>query len=307
MNDVHFKSLDLNLLRVFEALYAERSATLAGTRLGLSQSAVSHGLGRLRQALGDELFLRDATGLQPTPRAVALGPAISDAMKALEIAIGASAFDASRSDRHFVVGATAYICTVLLPAVMPRFMSGAPHARLRVRAENLSAEELDRGRLDVIFGAFEDLPPRFAFEPLFSETGVWVLREDHPALRRGRDVAALAGLPQVLIAPDEAVPGARVASGLKRQSLWEAIRGTEGGEGVLTVPDTYSALVMVRRTDLVALLPRRLAEVVLDRGLTMIEPAHAAPPFQVGAVTRAGEQGAIPWLLGLMREAAAGL
>ena len=136
---------------------------------------------------------------------------------------------------------------------------------------------------------------------------LWVLRDDHPVLSHGRDVGALAHLPQVLIAPDESAPGARASSGLKRQSLWEAIRGTEGGEGVLTVPDTYSALAMVRRTDMVALLPRRLGEAMLDRGLTMIEPAHSAPPFQVGAVTRAGEQGAIPWLLSVMREAAAGL
>ena len=68
MHDVHFNALDLNLLRVLDALVEERSATRAGERLGLSQSAVSHALNRLRHALKDELFVRSSDGLEPTPQ-----------------------------------------------------------------------------------------------------------------------------------------------------------------------------------------------------------------------------------------------
>ena len=75
MNDAHFNTLDLNLLRVFQALLEEQSATRAGERLGLTQSAVSHALGRLRASLGDELFERGAAGLQATPRALEMAPA----------------------------------------------------------------------------------------------------------------------------------------------------------------------------------------------------------------------------------------
>ena len=69
MHDVHFHSLDLNLLRVFDTLIEERSVTRAGERLGLSQSAISHALNRLRYVLHDELFVRVADGMRPTPRA----------------------------------------------------------------------------------------------------------------------------------------------------------------------------------------------------------------------------------------------
>ena len=73
MNETHFKNLDLNLLRVFDALLEEESATRAGSKLGLTQSAISHALGRLRLSLRDELFVRSPSGLQATPRAVEMG------------------------------------------------------------------------------------------------------------------------------------------------------------------------------------------------------------------------------------------
>src|SRR6516225_8580749 len=69
MHDLHFNSLDLNLLRVFDTLIEERSVTRAGERLGLSQSAISHALSRLRYALNDELFVRMPDGMRPTVRA----------------------------------------------------------------------------------------------------------------------------------------------------------------------------------------------------------------------------------------------
>lgn len=308
MHDIHFQSLDLNLLRVFDALYAERSATVAGARLGLTQSAVSHALGRLRQVLGDELFVRGAEGLQPTPRAAELAPGVREALRMLETAISRTAFDPWTSDRQFVVGATAYTCSVLLPGVMRRFLELAPHASLRVRGENLSADELDNGRLDVILGAFDDLPSRFAFLPLFAETGVWVVRSDHPALEKGATVAALTGLQRIVIAPEDVFtspPGVRARQGFRRQR-WMEISDAERAAGVLTVPDTFSALAMVRQTDMAAILPRRLAERAYP-GLAIIELGAQVTPIHIGAVVRGGESGPVAWLLDLLREAAAGL
>lgn len=315
MNDIHFKSLDLNLLRVFEALFAERSATLAGARLGLSQSAVSHALGRLRRALHDELFVRGAEGLEPTPRAAMLGPQVGDALKQLEAVISAPVFDPGPSDRQFVIGASPYVCAVLLPYVMSRFQAAAPHAHLRVRGENLHAEELDRGRLDMIMGAFDEVPPRFTFSPLFRESAVWVIRASHPALRKGASPEALEGLSQVVLSPDDGSTfGIRLRPnpGLKRPTVWRSGSPVPGlqseAEAALTVPDTYSALAMVRQTDMTALLPRRLAEPAAALGgLTLIEPARQPPVIDVGSVTRAGEQGAVAWLLGLVRDAATAL
>lgn len=314
MSGVHFGSLDLNLLRVFKALFAERSATRAGEALGLSQSAISHALGRLRRHLGDELFMRSPEGLVPTSRAAAIGPQIIDTLKQLESVIAPAAFEPGASDRRFVIGATAYFCAVLLPSVMQRFGAAAPHARLRIRGDNLHAEELDRGRLDVIIGAFEAVPPRFVFAPLFEEAGVWVVRARHPALeKKGQTMAALEGLRRLAIAPDDGPAlglHGRSDAGLRRPVAWRyELEGHEpDGESVLSVPDTYSALAMVRQTDMTAMLPRRLAEPAAALGgLALIEPERRQAPLVVGAVTRAGEAGGITWLVDIMRDAASAL
>ena len=88
-----FRTLDLNLLRVFDAIMEERSVLRASEKLFLSQSAVSHSLARLREMLDDELFIRTAGGMQPTGRALAIAPLIRDALKTLKAAIGLPKFD----------------------------------------------------------------------------------------------------------------------------------------------------------------------------------------------------------------------
>src|SRR5271165_954862 len=87
MNAMHLSSLDLNLLRVFDVLLEERSVTRAGTRLGLTPSAVSHALSRLRYHLGDDLFQRDRQGMQPTRKALEIGPSLHAALGQLQGAL----------------------------------------------------------------------------------------------------------------------------------------------------------------------------------------------------------------------------
>src|SRR6516162_11754250 len=101
MNSVDFTALDLNLLRVFDALIEERSVTRAGARLGLTQSAVSHALNRLRYVLEDDLFVRGPAGMQPTPRAVEMGPQVHAALNQLQAALALLDFHALTTERRF--------------------------------------------------------------------------------------------------------------------------------------------------------------------------------------------------------------
>src|SRR6201990_3483832 len=96
-------NLDLNLLRVFDVLLEERSVTRAGARLGLTQSAVSHALNRLRYTLEDDLFVRGPAGMQPTPRAVEMGPQVHAALNQLASALAPSDFHALTTERRFTV------------------------------------------------------------------------------------------------------------------------------------------------------------------------------------------------------------
>ena len=146
MNSMHLANLDLNLLRVFDVLLEERSVTRAGARLGLTPSAVSHALSRLRYHLGDELFRRDAQGMQPTRRALEIGPSLHAALGQLQSALNPGDFEPAISDHRFSVVAGAYACAVLMPAVVARLQAQAPGVLLQI-AENPPdlVEQLDCG------------------------------------------------------------------------------------------------------------------------------------------------------------------
>ena len=314
MNDAHLRNLDLNLMRVFVALLEEESATRAGERLGLTQSAISHALGRLRLALGDELFVRGPAGLRATPRAAEMGGAVRAALKLLEDAVSPGRFEPDTTDRIFNVAASAYACSVLMPLVVKRLLKEAPAAKLHISAPTPDlAEDLDRGRLDMVLGGFEYVAERFSHTPLFSDTGVWVVRAGHPALEQGISDEVLATLPRVLISTAEVRDSPRRGLGLQRIAHWSdeyALGGVSLREfgGPISVPDPYSALVMVGETDVAALLPRRLARLAEQGGrVVLIEPTREPAPFVVGAVVRSGEGGAVEWLLKVVNEIAATL
>src|SRR5215208_7284917 len=137
MQSVHFDSLDLNLLRVFEALMEERSATRAGSRLGLTQSAISHALKRLRYVLNDELFVRGPEGMQPTERAAEIAPRLRQGLLQLQLALAPAEFVPERSDRRFMITCTEYGGAALMPALIARLREEAPHASLTVLPSNM--------------------------------------------------------------------------------------------------------------------------------------------------------------------------
>src|ERR1700741_3459721 len=103
MNATNMNAIDLNLLRVFDALLEEGSVTRAGSRLGLSQSAVSHSLNRLRALLGDDLFLRTSSGIRPTARATEIGPEVHAALRQIQSALSVKSFDPATTEQSFTI------------------------------------------------------------------------------------------------------------------------------------------------------------------------------------------------------------
>src|SRR6195952_4210185 len=102
------QALDLNLLRVLDVMLEERNVTRAAARLGLTQSAVSHALNRLRYAVGDDLFVRGPSGMQPTPRAIEMGPQVHAALTQLQAALAPTDFAPATSERRFALVAGSY-------------------------------------------------------------------------------------------------------------------------------------------------------------------------------------------------------
>src|ERR1700761_3785311 len=107
--------LDLNLLRTFDALMEHRSVTRAASHLGVTQSAVSHALARLRKTLDDPLFLRGPTELQPTTRAAEMAGGVRRGLLQFQGALAGTAFEPARAERHFTIAASTYFCTQLIP------------------------------------------------------------------------------------------------------------------------------------------------------------------------------------------------
>ncbi|PXA78479.1 LysR family transcriptional regulator [Caulobacter sp. D4A] len=312
MNAVNFRTADLNLFRVFVTLLEENNATRAGERLGLSQSAVSHALRRLREMVGDDLFVRGQTGLRPTPRALEIAETARTALKLLETAVLAPRFDPAVDQHAFNVAAGTYITYVLGPLIAERVMAVAPNVQVHFR--NLYAgmtEDLDTGRLDMVIGCFEAVPGRFTHTRLFDESGVWVARIGHPAIAQGLDHAALARLPRLGVTGGNDDPDRTSAGhlGLRRVTSWGERYGLgESPDPSFSVQDSFSALNMVARSDMICILPRRLAQTAAERGkVVMIEPPNAPPPTPFGAVMRASDAPDSPngWLLELCREAGA--
>src|SRR6266481_3852912 len=108
--------IDLNLLRIFDILYDERNVTRAAARLFLTQSAVSHALARLREVLGDPLFIRIPSGLQPTERAHQLAPRLRAALADIRsVVVAAPTFDPAKTRQRFVISAGPYFCMLVVP------------------------------------------------------------------------------------------------------------------------------------------------------------------------------------------------
>lgn len=127
MNNVNIRNLDLNLLVLFVILWETRNVTRAGERLALSQSAVSHGLRRLRERLGDELFVYGRNGLLPTPRASELIAPVREALDKIEQALqGSERFSPARAKRKFRIAASDYVEFAILPALIEHTNRLAP-------------------------------------------------------------------------------------------------------------------------------------------------------------------------------------
>ena len=315
----NFANMDLNLLRVFDALFQERSVTRAGSRLHVTQSAVSHALARLRDILDDELFVKSPDGMAPTAKARAVGPRLRAGLLQLQAALTVDAFDPATAEHHYT--ADAYSCAVLLPGVVGRIRADAPGVDIRITPgiEDV-AEALDSGRVDLAISGYARVPERLGLRELLRDRLVWVLRADHPLAQAPLTLERLASLPQIVRAltdeRTETMDGMVVEHGLERRvaqdgdaALVDALAGIGRQRQVrLTVPSTHAALAMASETDLAALVPWRMAAGWADHyRLKWLEPPYPAPETQLSMVWHLGlgSDPALKWLRDTIAEVAA--
>lgn len=175
-----FHNMDLNLLRIFQAVLDERSLTLAGNRLHLSQPAVSHALNRLRELFEDPLFVRTRDGMQPTPTALELANPIARALQAVQEALRlAGGFDPAASERVFRVSMTDVAEMVFLPPICEHLRLQAPNVQLKVVQvpQDQIVESLRTGRLDLAIGNLPALKDATRHALLFNDAYCCLMRK----------------------------------------------------------------------------------------------------------------------------------
>jgi DNA-binding transcriptional LysR family regulator len=254
MHVPHMAGLDLNLALVLHALLAERSVSRAAKRLGLSQSATSHALARLRACLDDPLFLRVPQGIVPTARAEALAAPLAAGLALLEQSLlTPTRFDPRTTSRRFRIAASDYVEFLLLPRFLGTLASEAPQIEVWVRPFSDDAlGALQRGDLDLVLGVLGPQAGGHPFEHLqmLSERLVCVVRQGHPLSRGRLTLARYAAARHILIAP-RGRPGGPIDDALAARGLERKI--------TVAVPHFLGAPHIVAETELVLTVAERIA------------------------------------------------
>jgi DNA-binding transcriptional LysR family regulator len=274
MNEVHLGAFDLNLLVALDALLAERSVTRAAGRIGITQSAASHALSRLRKLTGDELLVRGRDGMVPTIRAEAMRAPLRRALEEITGTLSSpGAFDPKTARLRAFIGASDYAELVLLPGIMARLVCEAPGVELRVIMPGQDpASELAAGKLDFVL--MPSLPgdesQGIRARKLFNDRFVCIARHGHPlAKTKTLSLSSFAGAAHALISP-WGMEGGYVDDALARLGLQRKVS--------IAVPHFLVAPHIVASSDLLLTVAGRVAEVVVGPlGLVVL-----APPQELG-------------------------
>jgi DNA-binding transcriptional LysR family regulator len=271
------RNVDLNLLRVLGALLAERHLTRAGARLGMTQSATSHALARLRRVFDDPLFIRTARGLAPTARAEALADPIDEVLRGVERCLRVEPpFHPEAAARTFQLATSDYGSFVIGAKLLAFLERDAPNIDVRIRAlDGGFPEQLARGEADVVVSPAraEELPVGIRSRPLFRERFVCLVRAGHPSLRRAVDLAAWLSMRHLLVAP-RGTPGGVVDETLAQLGQRRRV--------ALAVPHFLLAPHAVASSDLVVTLGARVAGAFAHiLPVRAFEPPVRLPGFEV--------------------------
>jgi DNA-binding transcriptional LysR family regulator len=293
------RQLDGSLLLVLRELLRLQRATLVAQRLGLSQSAVSHALSRLRSLFDDPLFIRKPHGLEPTRHALALAPRIEALLLAMDDIMGRPrSFAPATTTRTFRIGAPDHATTLLAPGLVARFRAQAPTARLQFtqRLGRDAQSALLRDELDVALGRFEEPDERLFAEPLFEDHYCLVSRRSHPQLNRKLTTALYSELEHVQIA---------VSGDLRAPAIGHSAQ-TPPRRTVAAVPRFLIAFAVVARSNAVALAPTRLARRhAREFGLRLHVLPFPMAPIQVLMVRRQHADAGVSFVLEELKQVVA--
>ena len=254
---VNFRTLDLNLLRVFDEVMLQRNLTRAAENLAMTQPAVSNALRRLRDSVGDELLVRVGRGVEPTHQALQMWPAVREALDRLRDAVVPPSFDPAPAGQSFEVAMVDTTAAIVLPALVQRLAERAPGVSVRTRplVTRDPRELLSQEAVDLAVGYFppvlaelaqrDAMPTSISFEPLYEGRYVCVMRADHPLAARTLTLDDYCAADHLLVSLSGRAFGYidQVLAGLARTR-----------RVVLTVNQVFTACRVVASSDLLTVL-----------------------------------------------------
>ncbi len=277
-----FLTLDLNLLRVFDAVMTEQNLTRAANLLAMTQPAVSNALRRLRDTLNDDLVIRTAHGVKPTPRAEELWPTVRRALSELEAVIAPESFDISRAQNTFRMAMVDATAALWLPSLVRTIMRDAP--RIKIRMMPLTTRDpramLLRGDIDLAVGFFPGVTAQLAdgqgmaktqisHARLYTGQYVCVMHKNHPLAGQPLTLDNYCGADHLLVS----------LSGKPHAVIDDVLAGMNRERKILlTVNQFFTAGRIVASSELLTVLPRHLvaatgmAEVLVVKELPFQTP-----------------------------------
>ena len=293
------RAFDLNLLKVFDVVMAERSLTSAAKQLAITQPAVSNALRRLREALGDDLLVRKGRGLEPTPRAQELWPQVRDALQQLQGSLTPAVFVPSQAQNTFVLTMADATAAELMPALEAVLAREAPNVLLRVMPLTTRDPRklLDDGLVDLAIGHFpavtSDLTARaqagesanFLHHRLFAGDYVCAMRKGHALSKVPLTLERFCAARHMLVS----------FSGRAYGFVDEALAALQRSRRVvLTVNQFFTAGKVVTTSDLLTVLPRHFVQVTgFSDALVVRELPFALAPIHVDALWHRRQDAAV--------------
>jgi DNA-binding transcriptional LysR family regulator len=279
MNEVHLGGFDLNLLVALDALLAERNVTKAAVRIGVTQSAASHALSRLRKLTGDELLVRGKGGMVPTIRAEVMRGPLRRALDELTGTLSQPrSFDPKTARVRVFIGTSDYAELILLPGIMARLAREAPSVELRVLSTSHDpGADLAAGKLDLVIMPVQpgEEGQGVRVRQLFRDRFVCIARKGHPlAKKKTLPLSAFAEASHALVSPGE-TEGGYVDDALARLGRKRSV--------AVAVPHFLVAPHIVASSDLLLTMAERVAAVVAGPlGLVVLSPP---PELELGGFT----------------------
>ncbi len=256
MKTVHLSRIDLNLFVVFDAIYTEGGITRASKRLSLTQPAISHALGRLRELFDDPLFIRQSKAMIPTPLARVMIDPVRQSLRGFEATLKrVDRFDPATARKHFTVGMRDVRELTMLPNLLRSVTRAAPFIDIAiVRAERKQLEtELAAGTLDAAIDVRLALSDEVRRQPIHAERLVVVARPRHPTVKRELDLETYLSQEHILVSTRRRGFGVEDYE-LSRHGLKRRIR--------LRCQHYFAACRVVSETDLILTMAERYARIV---------------------------------------------